>query len=474
MTVPFGATHRLHFVTGKLAEPALQEVVHRLHMELGFAYSIQKMPITVAALMTARWMLRHLEIPPGTTHLVLPGYLELGLDEIRQHPAIQPLYGLNVICGPKDLRDLPSTLGSPARRNDQYGAYSIEILAEINHANRLDRQSLLEEALRLQQAGADIIDLGCDPGSIWLSVGEAVRALCDAGLRVSIDSFEPVEVQAATQAGASLVLSVHKGTVHHAVDWGTEVVLIPETLERWEQDLEESIPILENAKVPFRLDPILEPIGCGTGFAQSLHRYFQTRQRYPKHAILMGIGNITELTDGDSAAMNTLLLGYCQELDIRSVLTTQVINWARSSVQECDLARRLVHAAVHAGIPPKHLEPQLVLLRDPKLREYPTSFFEHLAATITDHNYRILVASNEIHLLAANVYVRGTDPYAMVEELMRHPNARPLDASHAFYLGFEMAKALTALQLHKQYEQDQALHWGFLTRHEVAHRLPRN
>ena len=38
-----------------------------------------------------------------------------------------------------------------------------------------------------------------------------------------------------------------------------------------------------------------------------------------------------------------------------------------------------------------------------------------------------------------------------------------IDASHAFYLGFELAKAFTALMLGKNYVQDQALTWGFLT-----------
>ncbi len=54
--------------------------------------------------------------------------------------------------------------------------------------------------------------------------------------------------------------------------------------------------------------------------------------------MMMGIGNLTEMTDVDSAALNVLLLGICQELGIGSVLTTEVINWARSSVRECDLA----------------------------------------------------------------------------------------------------------------------------------------
>jgi hypothetical protein len=42
------------------------------------------------------------------------------------------------------------------------------------------------------------------------------------------------------------------------------------------------------------------------------------------------------------------------------------------------------------------------------------------------------------------------------------------DPSHAFYLGYELAKATTALTLGKQYTQDEALDWGFLTRPEQS------
>jgi len=50
--------------------------------------------------------------------------------------------------------------------------------------------------------------------------------------------------------------------------------------------------------------------------------------------MLMGVGNLTELTDADSAGLNVLLLGFCQEVGVRSVLTTEVINWCRSCVRE--------------------------------------------------------------------------------------------------------------------------------------------
>ena len=50
-----------------------------------------------------------------------------------------------------------------------------------------------------------------------------------------------------------------------------------------------------------------------------------------------------------------------------------------------------------------------------------------------------------------------------------------VDASHAFYLGFEMCKAMIANQLGKQYTQDEALNWGFLTAPEVdRHRLKKS
>jgi hypothetical protein len=46
-----------------------------------------------------------------------------------------------------------------------------------------------------------------------------------------------------------------------------------------------------------------------------------------------------------------------------------------------------------------------------------------------------------------------------------------LDAAHAFYLGYEMCKAATAITLGKQYEQDEPLNWGLATRTERHHYL---
>src|SRR4029453_16584898 len=121
-----------------------------------------------------------------------------------------------------------------------------------------------------------------------------------------------------TRAGAELVLSVNATNRDGAADWGAEVVAVPDT-PRELAGLEETMNVLDRRKVRSRIDPILEPIGFG--FAESLGRYLEVRRRYPDAAMLMGVGNLTELTDVDSAGVNVLLAAFCQELGVRSVLT---------------------------------------------------------------------------------------------------------------------------------------------------------
>ncbi len=180
--------------------------------------------------------------------------------------------------------------------------------------------------------------------------------------------------------------------------------------------------------------------------------------------MIMGVGNLTELTDVDSAGVNTILVGLCQELRIQSVLTTAVINWAQSSVKELDLARRLTHHAVKEHTLPKHLEPRLVALRDPKVVEFGTENLVELQRRIRDPNWRIFAEGGMIHALNNKSFLSDPDPFVLFDQM------RVTDASHAFYLGYELMKAKTALTLSKSYRQDQALEWGFLTEPEVSHR----
>jgi dihydropteroate synthase-like protein len=450
---------RIHFVTGKLAEHSLRQVLERLAPRAGFDCTMQVLNITVAALMTTPWIARRLEVPAGTSRVLIPGSCRGPLDVFAEVTSVP------VERGPEDLRCLDEFFGQQSRDRSDYGAFDIEIIAEINHAPRLAPAELLAEARRLAAAGADRIDVGCDPGSVWDGVGDAVRMLVAEGFAVSIDSFEPREIAAAVRGGASLVLSVNSTNVAAAADWGSEVVVVPDVPATM-AGFDETVERLAQEGVPFRLDPVLEPIGFG--FAASLGRYLDVRRRYPDAAMMMGVGNLTELTDVDSAGVNALLIGFCQETGIRSVLTTEVIHWAASSVRECDLARRLAwHAVTHRTLP-KHVEPRLVTLRGGKPQAHGQDTLDRLAEAIRDPNFRVFAERGEIHLVGAGLHLQSRDPFALFKQL-EAAGRTDVDPSHAFYLGYEMAKAVTALTLGKDYRQDQALDWGHLTQPEIGH-----
>ena len=192
--------------------------------------------------------------------------------------------------------------------------------------------------------------------------------------------------------------------------------------------------------------------------------------------MMMGIGNLTELTDADSAGVNVVLLGFCQELGIRSVLTTQVINWARSSVRECDLARRLVYHSVRHRVLPKHLEPRLVMLRDADVtRSSPPTNSTGLPHEIKDANYRVFAPAAKCTSLAAactcTTPIRsccssscGTAaPTAHCPRIWTRPRVLP---------GLRNVQGGDgACTLGKQYEQDEPLDWGFLTQDATSTRI---
>ena len=67
------AGQRIHFVTGKLSEHALRNMLERLAGQIGFQPTVQVLNITVAALMTTDWIARRLEVPEGTDRVIIPG-----------------------------------------------------------------------------------------------------------------------------------------------------------------------------------------------------------------------------------------------------------------------------------------------------------------------------------------------------------------------------------------------------------------
>ncbi len=437
------------FVTGKLAAPLLRETL--AGMPPPFECEIAELGISVAALMTTDWVARFLEVGPSVELILLPGHTQ-------GDPALlQQRFGVRVEKGPKDLRQIPEHFGMAAARAD-YGSYDVRILAEINNASRLALPAILERARAFAASGADIIDVGCTKGQGFPALAEVVAALRAEGHRVSIDSFDADEVRSAVRAGAELVLSVNGSNLELARELEASVVVIPDFGAGLES-LYRSIETLVGWGVRLIADPVLDPIGFGA--AESLHRYYEVRRRYPDAEILMGIANITELTEADSTGVTALLLGYCQELGIRYVLTTEEIPWAKGAVREADIARRLMHHAVKKKSLPKHLDSRLLTVKDAAVSVYSEAELRQMQAQITDPDYRIFNDRERIHVFNAERFVSGTEISEIFPRLDVH------EASHAFYLGKELLKASLALKLGKTYRQEAELSWGYLTPPEV-------
>jgi dihydropteroate synthase len=439
---------RVLFVTGKLAEPALRRTLTGMAPE--FAVEVAVMKITVAALMTTPWIARFLEVPSGTDLVLIPGLCE------GDPSVIEAKVGVRTEKGPKDLREIPQYFGQAAAAQD-YGEYRIEILAEINNAPRLSRAEVRRAAEAFLAEGADVIDVGCTPGVPFPELGDLVRELRADGARISIDSFEPDEIRSAVAAGAELVLSVNGSNLEVARDVGASgarVVVIPDFGQGLDT-LERNIEQLEAWGVPYLIDPVIEPIGFG--FTASLERYAEVHRRHPDVPQLMGIGNLTELTAADSTGVNAVLIAIAEEVGVRAVLTTEVIPWARGAVREIDVARRLMHYAVHQKRVPKGIDDRLVTVKDPAILAYSEAELRELQRAVTDPNFRIFADRDTITVFNKELFVRGTD----IQEIFSQLGVE--EATHAFYLGRELMKAKLAITLGKTYRQEGSLNWGYLT-----------
>lgn len=432
------------FVTGRLAEPALRSVVS----ELGIDHQVVVMNIGVAALMTTRWIARRLELPDGVDNIVIPGLCEGDVDTLAQAT------GVPVRKGPADVRALAEWYGREAVQA-QLGPRDVRVFAEINDVQSLAREQIIDRADAYRAAGADVIDLGLSLDRSWLEAGPpTIAALRERGLSVSIDTLDPEHIRMADGAGVDYVLSLTPETIELAAALRATPVLIAEDPADLD-GLDALAQRMDRLGRPYLLDSILAPIN--SGFAASLARYVEVRRRHPRAEILMGIGNLTELTEADSTGVTALLIGFCQEVGIQSVLTTEVIGWARGVVRETVLAAQIMHVAQRQARPPKHIDAGLITSKDESMRAPAEAELRAMQAQVADANYRLFADADWLYAFNGERFIRDVNMYAVFDQLGVE------DATHAFYLGKELMKATIARGLGKSYRQEGPLDWGLLS-----------
>ncbi len=437
-------SERVGFLTGHLAERRLHQVLDGLG-DLGFEWSVLNIGVKVAALMTEALILRRLPQPLDVDRIILPG--RAGVDPRRLADAL----GIPVERGPDELADLPRHLGRGGKPPD-LSRYDIRIFGEIVDAVALSPDALLARARQMHADGADVIDIGCKPGTPFPGLETAISTLKAAGLRVSVDSGNAEELRRGALAGADFLLSLTEHTLDVVAGTATVPVLIPSA----HGDLDSLVRAHDLARargIAPILDPILDPIHFG--FATSLTRYHALRERLPEAEILMGTGNLTELTDADTSGITAMLLGICSELAIRAVLIVQVSPHTRRTVAEHDAARRMMFAARANNDLPKNYGPGLLQVHDRSPFTQSAADIAQQADAVRDRNWRIATAPDGVHAWSAGRHLAGADTMAFFPDLAVHD-----DAAHAFYLGAELARAETAWTLGKRYVQDEPLAWG--------------
>lgn len=435
---------KILLLTGHLAEARLRRLVAD---ELGAAFSVEivNIGVKVAALMTEAIVRRRLPPPLAVDRVIFPGRAGLDAAALTRH------FGVPFLRGPDEIVDLPAFLGLAGGTRD-LSRFDIRLFAEIVDAGAMDRPALVARARALVGEGADVIDLGCRPGVEFPDLEAKIADLRGEGITVSVDSGAAAELRRGALAGAAFLLSLTEETLEIAAGTGATPVLIPDP----HGDLASLVRAAAKAEamgLPFLVDPILDPIH--SGLSASLVRYAETRRLLPRAEMLMGTGNLTELTDADSAGVTAILLGICSELGIRNVLTVQVSPHTRRTLAEHDAARRMLFAARADGALPRLYSDALLQVHDRVPLAQSAADLAALAGATRDENYRVAVAEDGIHVFNSRHHIVRQDALSCYPDL-----ALAGDPAHAFYLGTELAKAEIAFRLGKRYVQDEGLRFG--------------
>ena len=442
---PQSSREHILFITGRLAEKRLYNVLRE--MAPGeFTYAIRNIGVSVAALITAPMLVRRLRGPNDFDKVIVPGLCRGDLDIVSE------ALGIPCIRGPIDLKDLPVFFGRKCKPID-LSRYDVDIFAEIVDAPMIGVEDILTRAKKYREDGADVIDIGCLPDTPFPHLEEAVAALREAGHRISVDSLEEKELLRGGQAGADYLLSLKESTLWIADEVDSTPILIPEQHGNM-PSLYRSIERCSERGLSFYADAILDPIHFG--FMESLLRYHALRGNYPDIRIMMGVGNLTELTEADTTGVNAVLFGLISEMHLNAVLATEVSPHCRSAVREADKARRIMYAAREEGSLPKGLDSALLGMHARK--PFPDSADEirELSQEIKDPGYRIQNSEEGTHVYNRDGINTAQNPFALFPDLALLQD----DPSHAFYMGVELGRAQIAWQLGKRYRQDEELDWG--------------
>ncbi|MCW3984628.1 MAG: dihydropteroate synthase-like protein [Candidatus Bathyarchaeota archaeon] len=362
----------------------------------------------------------------------------------------------------------------------------MRVLAEIVDAPLLDTAEIARLAKHYVASGAHIIDIGMVAGQTRPQDAKravtAVKAAVD--VPVSIDTLNPLEIEAAVAAGADLVLSADAGNLEEIAPFAKDVavVVIPTNHRKgfFPKKSAERVRLLERLikqakQLGFKKivgDLILEP----TNIMDSYVAFQEFSRRNPEVPLLIGIANVVELFDADSVGLNALLARLASEVSADILLTTEETPKARGCVREVSVAAKMMFLAKRRNSVPRDLGLDLLVLKNKTEKEAPLKLGKTKIITAKRQKnksvtvdscgvFRVMVDRENKKLVALhyksaeapapNCAVRGVDAETVMAEVLRLGLVSRLE--HAAYLGGELAKAEVALRVGRDYVQDAVL-----------------
>jgi dihydropteroate synthase-like protein len=355
--------------------------------------------------------------------------------------------------------------------------FPLRVLAEIANAPLLSQEDLLKRARYYQDNGADMIDIGMLAGeSLENKIPSMVKILKDnLDVPISIDTLNPLEINAAIESGVDLVLSLDHGNLYQVLptinEYKIPAVILPTDFSRnWTpKTVEERINSLENLMVKCHgldvmADLILDPINSHSIVDSIIAAHdFKARNRIP---LFMGVGNVTELLDTDSVGVNALLSGIAMELGASVLFTVEESGKTRGSVHELSVSSKMMFLAKCRGSIPKDLGIRLLILKDKhKAQQLDEEINVSVIEGEADYkfkqdpagSFKIIVKDGIINA----VHYQKMKPHLSIQD----KSAKPIydmiikqglisRIEHATYLGAELQKAEIAAKLGKNYTQD--------------------
>ncbi|QEE15973.2 dihydropteroate synthase-like protein [Promethearchaeum syntrophicum] len=370
------------------------------------------------------------------------------------------------------------------------------LIGEIVDAPKLSFDDISFKVESYIKNGVNVIDFGCIANENHSDVIFEMISQLKKKFQIpfSIDSINSDEIHSAINAGAQMVLSITVENYSDLLDLNkdTALVIIPTSQKEHnpltsQKKIERLIHLwkvlIKNGFTKILMDPITG-VPISPGFTSSIEilsslklRIDQTynelkNQEYiHKPELFMGFGNVTELIDGDSSGINTLLSIIAVELGVSGILSTEFSNKCRNNLKELSESIKLAYYANQLHVPPLNLgitafqfkskqdfpkyisfnEPikQIDFIDQPAIMD-PKGYFK---IYIDEKKKQIMIThfNNSVNFKDATLTLVGDNAESLYKMIIKSNLVSKLD--HAAYLGKELIKAELALKLGMSYIQ---------------------